>query len=199
MDLINIIAGIALLLSIVANSSAAKGGLKRSITKSERKPNTYLQKIPLNASALILILQIIGVFQIGTIEYKNEYLIFRIIGLILFVLFAWLQVKSFKNLKSFYSQEISLQKNHQLISTGIHKTIRHPQYISQILSDLFFGIALGSYIIIPVVLLVELPLFILRAKKEEEMMLDFFGETYSEYMKKSGFILPLFGKKDETK
>lgn len=190
MDPLNIIAGIALLLSIVANSSAVKGGLKRSVTKSDRKPNTYLQKIPLNISALILILQIISIFEIGTIEYKNEYLIFRIIGLILFALFAWLQVKSFKNLKSYYSQDISLQKNHQIISTGIHKTIRHPQYISQILSDLFFGIAIGSYIIITLVLVVQLPLFILRAKKEETMMLDFFGETYSEYKKRSGFIFP---------
>ena len=110
MNPINIIAGIALLLSIVANSSAAKGGLKRSVTKSERKPNTYLQKVPLNISALILILQIISVFEIGTIEYKDEYLVYRIIGLILFILFAWLQVKSFKNLKDFYSQDISQRK-----------------------------------------------------------------------------------------
>ena len=193
MNPINIIAGIGLLLSIVANSSAAKGGLKRSVTKSERKPNTYLQKVPLNISALILILQLLGVFQIGTIEYQNEYQIYRVFGLILFALFALLQVKSFKNLKRFYSQEISLQKNHQLISTGLHKTIRHPQYISQVLSDLFLGIALGSYIIVPLVLFIELPLFILRAKKEEEMMLDYFGDKYSEYKKKSGFILPFIG------
>ncbi len=193
MNPINIIAGIGLLLSIVANSSAAKGGLKRSVTKSERKPNTYLQKVPLNISALVLILQLLGVFQIGTIEYQNEYQIYRVFGLILFALFALLQVKSFKNLKSFYSQEISLQKNHQLISTGLHKTIRHPQYISQVLSDLFLGVALGSYIIVPLVLFIELPLFILRAKKEEEMMLDYFGDKYSEYKKKSGFILPFIG------
>lgn len=197
MNPINIIAGIGLLLSIVANSSAAKGGLKRSVTKSERKPNTYLQKVPLNISALVLILQLLGVFQIGTIEYQNEYQneyqIYRIFGLILFALFALLQIKSFKNLKSFYSQEISLQKNHQLISTGLHKTIRHPQYISQVLSDLFLGVALGSYIIVPLVLFIELPLFILRAKKEEEMMLDYFGDKYSEYKKKSGFILPFIG------
>jgi len=194
MDPVNIITGIALLLSIAANGSATKGGLKRSVTKSERKPNTYLQKVPLNISALILILQLLSVFQLfGTIEYKNEYLIFRIIGLILFIVFAWLQVMSFKNLKSFYSQDISLQKNHQLITTGLHKTIRHPQYMSQVISDLFFGIAVGSYIIIPLVLLVQLPLFILRAKKEETMMLDYFGEPYSEYRKKSGFIIPFIG------
>jgi len=193
MDALNIIAGIGLLLSIVANSSAAKGGLKKAVSKSERKPKTYLQKVPLNISALILILEILGVFQIGTLEYQNGFQIIRLIGLIVFALFSWLQVKSFKNLKSSYTQDIAIQKHHQLITTGIHKTIRHPQYISQIISDLGFGVLILGYIIIPLVIFVELPLFILRAKKEEEMMQDYFGEKYDEYKKKSGFIIPFIG------
>ena len=193
MDAINIISGIALLLSIVANSSAAKGGLKKAVTKSERKPKTYLQKVPLNISALILILDMLGVFQIGTLEYQDESKYIRIGGLILFGIFSWLQVKSFKNLRTFYTQDISLQKNHQLITTGIHKNIRHPQYISQVLSDIGLGVALLGYLIIPLVLFVQLPLFILRAKKEEEMMKNYFGDEYEEYKKKSGSIIPFIG------
>ena len=193
MDAINIISGIALLLSIVANSSAAKGGLKKAVTKAERKPKTYLQKTPLNVSALILILEMFGLFQIGTLDYHNESQYYRIGGLVIFGIFSWLQVKSFKNLKSFYTQDISLQKKHKLITTGIHKTIRHPQYISQIISDIGLGVALLGYLIIPLVFFVELPLFILRAKKEEKMMQDFFGDEYNEYKKKSGFIIPFIG------
>ena len=194
MDALNIIAGVGLLLSVVANSSAAKGGLKKAVSKSERKPKTYLQKTPLNISALILVLEILGVFQIvGTLEYESEYQTIRIIGLLFFALFSWIQVKSFKNLKSYYTQEIALQKNHQLITTGIHKKIRHPQYISQVLSDLGFGVLILGYIIIPLVVFVELPLFILRAKKEEEMMLNYFGDKYKKYKEKSGFIIPFLG------
>ena len=193
MDAINIISGIALLLSIAANSSATKGGLKKAVTKSERKPKTYLQKTPLNISALILILDMLGVFQIGTLEYQNEAQLYRIGGLVIFGIFSWLQVKSFKNLKEFYTQDISLQKNHKLITTGIHKTIRHPQYISQVISDIGLGVALLGYIIIPIVIFVELPLFILRAKREEKMMQEFFGDEYTEYKKTSGFVIPYIG------
>lgn len=193
MNPINLISGIALLLSIAANSTATKGGLRKTVSKAERRPKTYLQKAPLNISALILILEILGVFQIGTLEYQNEYQYFRIGGFILFIIFSWFQIKSFKNLKEYYTQEISLQKNQQLVKTGIHKTVRHPQYICQVLSDFGFGIAVMGYLIIPIVLLVELPLFILRAKKEEEMMADFFGDSYAEYKKKSGFIIPFIG------
>jgi len=177
MDSINIISFIALIVSIAANSTATKGGLKKTVIKSERRPKTYLQKAPLNISALILIIQILGVFQIGTLNYSTELQYIRIVGVIVFVIFAWLQVYSFRNLKSFYSQDIAILKNHQLITTGIHKTVRHPQYISQIISDLGMGFALLGYLIIPLVIFIEFPLFILRAKKEEKMMTEYFGEN----------------------
>jgi len=193
MDGINIISFIALIVSIAANSTATKGGLKKTVIKSERRPKTYLQKAPLNISALILIIQILGVFQIGTLNYSTELQYIRIVGVIVFVIFAWLQVYSFRNLKSFYSQYIAILKNHQLITTGIHKTVRHPQYISQIISDLGMGFALLGYLIIPLVIFIEFPLFILRAKKEEKMMTEYFGEKFIEYKKTSGFIIPFIG------
>ena len=193
MDGINIISFIALIVSIAANSTATKGGLKKTVIKSERRPKTYLQKAPLNISALILIIQILGVFQIGTLNYSTELQYIRIVGVIVFVIFAWLQVYSFRNLKSFYSQDIAILKNHQLITTGIHKTVRHTQYISQIISALGVGFALLGYLIIPLVIFIEFPLFILRAKKEEKMMTEYFGEKFIEYKKTSGFIIPFIG------
>lgn len=193
MDAINIISLVALVSSIFANSASAKGGLKGAVTKNEKKPKTYLQKIPLNTSALILVLQILGLFQIGTLDYANNLIPIRIIGLLVFILFSWLQVLSFKNLKGNYSQEIVIKKNHQLITTGMHKIVRHPQYVSQIISDLGLGIALCSFLVIPLVLLVELPLFILRAKKEEEILNEYFDDKYIEYKKKSSFMIPFIG------
>jgi len=193
MDAINIISLVALVFSIFANSATAKSGLKGAVTKNEKKPKTYLQKIPLNTSALILVLQILGLFQIGTLDYANNLIPIRIIGLLVFIIFSWLQVQSFKNLKGNYSQEIVIKKNHQLVTTGMHKIVRHPQYLSQILSDLGLGIALCSFLVVPLVLLVELPLFILRAKKEEEILNEYFGEKYIEYKKKSSFMIPFIG------
>ncbi len=193
MDAINIISLVALVFSIFANSATAKGGLKGAVIKHEKKPKTYLQKIPLNTSALILVFQILGLFQIGTLDYTDDLFPIRITGLIVFMFFSWLQVLSFKNLKDNYSQEIVIKKNHQLVTTGMHKIVRHPQYISQILSDLGLGIALCSFLVVPLVLLVELPLFTLRAKKEEEVMTEYFGDKYMEYKKKSSFMIPFIG------
>lgn len=190
MDAINIISGVALVFSLYANSAATKGGLKGVVTKSEKKPKTYLQKIPLNISAMILVLQILGLFQIGTLDLKDSWQYFRIIGLFVFIIFSWLQVQSFKNLKDNYSQEIIIKKNHTLVTTGLYKTIRHPQYISQVISDLGLGIAICGYLVVPLVLLIELPLFVLRAKKEEGLLQSYFGDKYNEYKKESSFMIP---------
>jgi hypothetical protein len=52
------------------------------------------------------------------------------------------------------------------------------------------GIALFGFVIIPVVILVELPLFILRAIREEKLLESHFKDKFVTYKKNSGFIIP---------
>lgn len=192
MDAIDILFSISLLYSLVANLSAAQKGFKDKLTKAVYKPVTYLQKIPPNISASILVMQIVGIFKIGVIEklLAEEFYLYRIIALLLYIISAYLQVKSFKNLGKFYSPDIVIMQNHELITKGIHSKIRHPQYLFQLLSDFFAAVVLMSYFVGVAVLLIETPLFVLRAKREEEMMLNHFKESYANYKSKSGFFLP---------
>lgn len=195
MDPINIFVGITMLFAMTANYSGAKGGLKKSLTKVANRPKTYLQKVPPNISAVILIILILGIFKIGTFEkgiIENEE-ICRIIGLLFFIGFSFLQVLSFKQLGNNYSQEILILKDHQLHTSGLYSFIRHPQYLSQILADIGAAVALMSYIALPLVLLIELPLFLLRAKEEERILKKHFGDEFISYKKKSGFIFPFIG------
>jgi protein-S-isoprenylcysteine O-methyltransferase Ste14 len=193
MDPINLLTAIVLFLSITANLGGARKGLKTSITKVIDKPDTFLQKIPPNVSMAILILIISGIFELGTISDESEYQTVRIVGLILFALFSWLQVVAYKSLGNSYAPDIVILKDHKLCTSGIYKIIRHPQYVSQILSDLGAGLALLSYLVVPAVILFELPLFILRAVAEEKMMLKYFKDSFADYKKKSGFFLPFVG------
>lgn len=195
MDPINILVAINLFLTISANFSGAKTGLKTSITKVVEKPNSFLQKWPPNISAIVLVITILAVFGIGTLAplQTEKYLAVRIIGLILFVIFSWLQILSYKSLGKSYAQDIVIKKEHELVTGGLYKIVRHPQYISQLLSDLGAGIALLSYVVTPLVLIVEVPLFIARAILEEKILLKHFGEKFINYKKHSGFIIPFIG------
>jgi len=195
MDPINLLIAINLFVSMSANYSGAKKGLKTSITKVVERPATFLQKVPPNVAALILILTIFSIFKIGTFgeDIETRFANVRIIGLIIFVIFSWVQVWAYKSLGKDYAQDIVILKEHRLHTTGIYKFIRHPQYISQVLSDLGAGLALLSFTVVPIVILIELPLFIMRASVEDKLLQKYFGEKFAAYKKQSGFIIPFIG------
>jgi protein-S-isoprenylcysteine O-methyltransferase Ste14 len=184
-----------------ANLSGAKKSLKKKVSGIIERPKTYLQKVPPNISAMILIATVFSIFSLGTLqnfafaskELLDSFLIFRIIGLLLYIIFSFIQVKSHKSLDENYSPDIAILKGHQLKTSGLYSQIRHPQYVSQIISDLGAGIALLSYTVIPLVLFLEIPLFILRARREEKLLLKHFKEEFENYKDKSGFFIPFVG------
>ena len=192
---INILVALNLIVSMSANYSGAKKGLKTSITKVVERPETFLQKVPTNIAALVLILTIVSIFKIGSLtgNFEIQFESIRIAGLIMFLIFSWVQVWAYKSLGKDYAQDIVILKQHQLHSTGIYKFIRHPQYISQVLSDLGAGLALLSFTVVPIVILFELPLFIMRASAEDKLLQKYFGEKFAAYKKQSGFIIPFIG------
>ena len=195
MDPVNILLGLSLIVSLGANYSGAKKGFKVAISNVVLRPKTYLQQVPPTVSTIVLLLVIIGIFQIGTLKIEQGSPLYwtKIAGLIVFISFSFLQVKSFKSLGKSYSQDIVIVKNQELHTSGMYKFIRHPQYICQILSDLGAAAAVVSYLAVPVVLILEIPLFILRAKEEEKILEKHFKEDYTKYKKRSGFFIPFLG------
>lgn len=194
MDAIRILSGIILFLSLAGNMTGAKKGLKAAVSQYKEKPKSYLQKLPPNISALILLLIVLGIFNIGTITPDAKYDIYRIIGLVLFGLGSYLQVYSFKAMGDSYSQEVIIFNKHKLVTGGIYRFIRHPQYLFQVISDFGAAIALGSYLVLPIVVFMEIPLFVLRAKLEESLLLKHFSSEFEVYKSKAGFLLPKWGK-----
>ncbi len=195
MDPINLLVGLNLFISMTANFSGAKKGLKSKVTGVVERPRTFLQKAPPNVAAVVLILLILAVFKIFTlpVEYEEQYFTLRVIGMLLYIIFSWTQVLSFKQLGENYSQEIVIMKNQKLVKTGFYKFIRHPQYLSQILSDLAASVALLGYVVLPVVILFEIPLFILRASYEDKLLRKHFKEEFDQYKNHSGFMIPFIG------
>ena len=97
------------------------------------------------------------------------------------------------DLKTNWSPSLEIREKHELITLGIYRYIRHPMYASGWLW------AIAQALLIPNWLagFMGLPIFaifyFLRVRAEEKMMVDTFGEQYSEYMKKTGGIFPKFG------
>jgi protein-S-isoprenylcysteine O-methyltransferase Ste14 len=192
MDPINIIIGLNLIATFGANIGAAKTGVKDKVGVFKDKPKTYLQTLPLYLSTITLVVLIVSLFQVGTLEYKSENQIVRIIGLVFYLIFSWVQVWSTKVLGDNYSQDIAIKKEHKLITKCPFKFIRHPQYLSQILMDIGGAAATLSFILLPLAI-IQITILIMRASLEDKLLEKHFGDDFRSFKKKTGQIFPFIG------
>ncbi|MBN1149564.1 MAG: isoprenylcysteine carboxylmethyltransferase family protein [Anaerolineales bacterium] len=88
-----------------------------------------------------------------------------------------------------WSTNLQLRQAHRLIDQGPYSRIRHPMYTA--LAGIFIGLSLISALW-PTLLLTVLTLifFVERLPKEEQMLLEEFGDEYRAYMQRSGRFLP---------
>ncbi|HEY6435109.1 MAG TPA: isoprenylcysteine carboxylmethyltransferase family protein [Ignavibacteriaceae bacterium] len=192
MDPVNIIVLLNIIGTFGANVTGAKRGLKSTVSEIREKPKTFLQKFPPVLSMLSLVALILAVFQIGTIDYTDEFNLIRYIGLVVYIVFSWIQVWSFKSLGDNYSQDIMIKKKHELVTKGPFKIIRHPQYVCQIILDLGATAATLGYAV-GLLAIIEIPIYIMRASVEDKLLAKYFAEKFSDYKKKSGFMIPFIG------
>jgi protein-S-isoprenylcysteine O-methyltransferase Ste14 len=91
-----------------------------------------------------------------------------------------------------YSQDVAIKKDHKLITSGPFKIVRHPQYLSQFLMDLGGAAATLSFVLAPLALL-QIPFLFMRASLEDKLLEKHFGETFKDFKKKTGQIIPFIG------
>lgn len=107
------------------------------------------------------------------------------LGVVSFVLYAWSQA----TLGKAWSPHLQMREEHQLVTTGPYARIRHPIYLALI--GFLTGIALvtANWFFIAL-LVVSIVVLALRIPKEEQMMIEDFGEEYKAYMQRTGSLLP---------
>lgn len=92
-------------------------------------------------------------------------------------------------LVSFIFWLINLKRGGGLITNGIYRFVRHPQYLGIILFTL--GITIRS--LRPISLIAWITLltgYLILASLEEKSLLEIYGQKYNEYSKRTAFIIP---------
>jgi isoprenylcysteine carboxyl methyltransferase (ICMT) family protein YpbQ len=176
MDPINLLFLVNLIVLFSASFGAAKGSLKSGISSVVQRPATWLQKTPPNILALVTLLQFAGVFgfAVHASFITEEFLIPRVILLLLYIIFSWLQVFAVRNLGPNYTQDIAILKGHKLVEKGLYRFFRHPQYLFQLLADLTAGLLLASYPVVFITVFISVPMLILRARAENSLLKSYF-------------------------
>jgi protein-S-isoprenylcysteine O-methyltransferase Ste14 len=147
----------------------------------------------------LLILLSIGVLLIPLIwlltSFLNDFKIefpdwLRIVGILISIFslfyFNWIH----KTLGANWSPTLEIIKGHQLIQIGVYKRIRHPMYSQMLIWAIAQCLIISNYIAGFSGLIVWIVFYFIRVPKEEEMLMDYFGEEYIKYKKQTGSILP---------
>ncbi|MHA2029040.1 MAG: methyltransferase family protein [Candidatus Kariarchaeaceae archaeon] len=144
----------------------------------------------------ILFLFIIGPFLLVLAITENELLfnrrlsILSWIGLLVYSLAAIIVLLSRVQLGHQGTGVLIIREEHELITSGIYKYIRHPIYAGSL-------IGVGGFILVSQSIAISLITFILyfsifsnRIQYEERILIEEFGEKYVNYMNTSKRFIP---------
>lgn len=92
-----------------------------------------------------------------------------------------------------WSPTLEIREHHTLVTRGVYGVIRHPMYASMLLWSIAQPLLLHNWLAGLLDLVVFAPFYVMRARPEERMMLDTFGDQYRDYMKRVGGIFPKLG------
>ncbi len=113
----------------------------------------------------------------------------NVIGATIFIVGMIITVSAQMTLKRNYSGTLRIRDGHTLITHGIYSHVRHPVYTGVILRAIAIPIYTTS---LPglLIALLGIPLFNYRIGNEEKMLIQEFGDQYTEYIKTTPKLIP---------
>ncbi len=90
----------------------------------------------------------------------------------------------------FFTVDVQIEPDHQLVQRGPYRLVRHPSYTGVLLAFLGFGLTLGNW---AASLALMVPLwfaFGYRMRVEEEVLAGALGESYRSYQRRTRRLIP---------
>lgn len=110
-------------------------------------------------------------------------------GVALWVIASGLVIWTMHSLGKNLTDTVVTRREHTLVRHGPYRWVRHPFYVSVGLLVFATSLVAANWFILAVTWLFLL-LVILRTRKEEENLVARFGDSYREYMERTGRFLP---------
>ena len=113
----------------------------------------------------------------------------QVLGLIGWIVSTTLLITARLTLKTNFNESPVVSNGHQLIQHGVYSFVRHPIYLSYVISWISLSLLTLNWLFFILVGITVLRILI-RIKQEEIVLVDQFGEAYHNYMNKTGAVFP---------
>jgi protein-S-isoprenylcysteine O-methyltransferase Ste14 len=114
---------------------------------------------------------------------------FETTGIIIIYIGIVIRFIAIKQLGRFFTVDVTIRENHQLMQRGFYSVLRYPSYSGALLSFLGFGFSLNNWLGLPIAFIPVLFMFIHRINTEENVLTEQFGEQYTTYINKTKRII----------
>jgi protein-S-isoprenylcysteine O-methyltransferase len=111
-------------------------------------------------------------------------------GVGVFVLGAALRWWAIWHLGRFFTVDVALAADHQVVQDGPYRWVRHPSYTGLLLEFLGLALVPGAWSSLLIVMLPIVVALWYRIRVEEQALLDHLGEPYQSYMKLTRRLIP---------
>ncbi len=113
----------------------------------------------------------------------------NITGLVMFVAGLTFALVAVGTLGRFYLSTLVIIKDHRLVTHGIYSLVRHPIYFGVI--TICFGVPMYAASLYGFITMsVLIPLFLVRIRLEEALLMEEFGDAYRTYVKETKKLIP---------
>jgi protein-S-isoprenylcysteine O-methyltransferase Ste14 len=111
-------------------------------------------------------------------------------GAVTMVIALWLFWRAHLDLGLNWSITLEMRKGHELIMHGVYRRIRHPMYAAIFLFAVAQALLLQNWLAGWAGFVTVALLYFVRTPREEKMMCEFFGQSYRDYMQRTGRLFP---------
>ena len=181
-----VVLGILLMVSI-----RAPHGLRRRTFKVARSWKGPLESLVLTVARLGFFLPILWITTplFAFADYPLHPMPFSA-GILSLGVGLWLFQRAHTDLATNWSTTLELRENHEMVTEGIYRFVRHPMYLAIFVYSAGMALTLPNWVAGPAYLVKFTLLFALRVRAEERMMLEAFGKRYEAYMHRTHRLVP---------
>jgi protein-S-isoprenylcysteine O-methyltransferase Ste14 len=90
----------------------------------------------------------------------------------------------------YFTVDVAIRSDHQLLRSGLYKYLRHPSYTGLLITFFGYSLTLNNYLGMLIALLPVFIAFLFRIRIEESALKAQFGQEYDDYCKQAKRLIP---------